>query len=189
MGLLKSIGNVLFPYVSTGVSAVKGLIASVKGDKEKEAAAKSDIGSTLKTQAVLGAAALAITNPALAVTAAKSIIPKSLAGKAALAVAAPVAIGAVVKSSKTREAIADAPSSLFNLGGNVGELIEDPSLEKAGDIFKENPIAAGVLGAAGVAAVGLGAGSLIASLVNTAAVREGTEALKEAGTNAGVSGE
>jgi len=124
-----------------------------------------------------------------AVPVAKSFIPKSVVGKVAVAAAAPVVVGALVNSPSARSAAASAPSSLYNLGSNIGGFIEEPSLESAGTIFKENPIAAGALAAAGIATVGLGAGSLIASVVNTAAVREGTEALREAGGSAASPGQ
>jgi hypothetical protein len=93
-------------------------------------------------------------------------------------------IGALEKSpTKTIEKIASGVNSVSQFTGNVGGLLIDPSLENAKKTFTDNPVVTSIVGAGAVAAIGLGASSLIASVVNTRAARANTEA-EIANTNA-----
>lgn len=101
----------------------------------------------------------------------KTFAQLSPAGKIATAIALPIATGAIVQSPKTTLAVIKAPSSLANLGGNVGKFVENPSLTSAKDIVKENPILVGGLAAISTLAIGTGAANTIATIQNTQAVR------------------
>ena len=74
--------------------------------------------------------------------------------------------------------IAETPRGLSNLGSNIAEFVKEPSIEKAKNIFKENPVIAGTI--AGAAAVGVGAGAVAigSNILNTAATKENTAAIE-----------
>jgi len=70
-----------------------------------------------------------------------------------------ISVGVLKESPKARQTLASAPSSLVNVGSNVGKLIENPSKENLVNIYQENPVASSVLGGA----IALGAsGAVIA---------------------------
>jgi len=87
-----------------------------------------------------------------------------------------VATNVLTSSSKAREELVNAPSSLANFGSNLGGVIENPSIENAKKLFMENPLISTTAVAVGGLAVGkavLGIGSTIA---NTMALNENTKA-------------
>jgi len=97
---------------------------------------------------------------------------KSIAGGA-------VVTGAVVANPKIATS---APSKtiegLYNTGYNIGQFTKNPTTDSFGKIYADNPIIAGGLTAAGLYTVGKGAGAIGASLLNTGAIKEQTDALK-----------
>lgn len=95
--------------------------------------------------------------------------------KAATIVAAPIVTSAIVQSPKLQNAIVKTPTSLVNFGGNIGKLVENPSLKQVGATIKENPILSTVIGGVAVAAIGGGVGLA----ANTAATFLNTRATKE----------
>jgi len=112
---------------------------------------------------------------AAATTVAKSLIPKSSIGKIATVAAVPVVAGAVIKQpDKVILAAISTPSALANFGGNVATLIVDPSIDNAKKVIKENPIITTAVGAAAVAAVGIGTANVLSNIANTQAIKENT---------------
>jgi len=100
----------------------------------------------------------------------------STTGKVATVVAAPIAVSAIISNPKIATSVAKTPSGLANLGGNIAEFAENPSLEGAKGVFLENPVlASGALLGAGLA-VGSGVTGLVATGLNTRAIRENTQA-------------
>jgi len=137
--------------------------------------------------AAVGGAAKAGTLAPKAAAVAKSLIPTTLKGKAIAAVAAPVVIGAVINQpAKVAEAVAKTPSALANVGGNIANLVADPSIANAKALVTENPVIVG--GAAAVAAIA-GAKTILPAVVTSrqiAATEKQTEAIEAA--TAGISG-
>lgn len=137
--------------------------------------------------AALGIAA-AVVNPVAALgvvtKVAKSFIPKSVLGKVAALVAAPVVISAVSSSKKLQSEIVNAPSSLAGYGSDIGKFVEDPSLKTASNILTEHPVLSAATVVAGVAAVGAGAAGVAASIANTRAIKKNTEVTQASGSPA-----
>jgi hypothetical protein len=108
----------------------------------------------------------------------KSLIPKSIAGKAAAIVAAPVIYGAVRNQpAAVAKAAIKAPSSLANFGGNVANLAANPSAEQAKKVFQDNPIVTSLVGVGALAAVGGGVGlaaNTAATFLNSQATKQNT---------------
>lgn len=179
MGILskigKSIAEIAALPVVTATRAISGAIEGTKtlisggSLKEAEAAAKPyTAANSISIAKTAGTAAAIAAAPYVAPVVAKVGIIKS----AAIAAGATIAGSALYTSEKAREkaaeAVLSAPSSLVNVGKNVGEFIEDPSLQKAKDIITENPlivggVAAGVIGSAALAAAPLISGALTRS--------------------------
>lgn len=104
----------------------------------------------------------------------------STTGKVATVLAAPVVASVIVTNPSTIGNIAELPRGLSNVGSNVSEFIQEPTIEKAKDIFKENPY---ITGAAAGAAILLTAPAVVgatSNLLNTQATRANTAAIKAA---------
>jgi len=127
--------------------------------------------------------ATAAIAPAATATVAGNVV-KSVAGRYA---AAPLGtqvtlagvgyVGANVlsTSSKARAAVINAPSSIAKASQDVGVLIDNPSLSGVGQFIKEHPFT--TAGAAAALAIGAaGASNLVATAINTSAVRANTAA-------------
>ncbi len=72
---------------------------------------------------------------------AKSFLPKTIAGKTALALATPVAVGAIVKHPAKAATVAiSIPGKVINLTSNLAKFGYNPSLKSAKNIIKENPL-------------------------------------------------
>jgi len=166
---------------------------SVAGQKER----LTNVVQTVKASVTSGfapKAALVVATaaaPKLALSAAKEIVVGAgkvasnefsklgLVGKTVVAVGTPVAVSTLVTSQKAREGLVSLPSGLVNLGSNVGQFIDDPSVSNAVDIFKENPIIVGA-GIAGAAlAIGKGVVPALATIANTRAINESSELARE----------
>ena len=167
--------------ITTIINPAKGIAESNK---------LSPVAATVKIAATTATAAAALLVPTTAVgrttavAVASSLVPKSVVGKVAAAAAVPIVAGAVIsKPLETTKAVVEAPANLANLGGNIAELVAEPSLEKAKDIFKENPVLATTAAVATVAAVGLTTAGVVSSVLNTQAVKAQTQALKELPTS------
>lgn len=110
------------------------------------------------------------------------LIPATTKGKVIAAVAAPVILGAVIQNPvKSIDVATSAPGKLANVGANLSNLIADPSIENAKNLYKENPLITGAATAAAVVAVGLGTANIISNITNTAAVKANTKATIDAG--------
>lgn len=141
----------------------------------------ASIAATVVGGAAVGGAAKAGTLLPKVASVAKTLIPTTLKGKAIAAVAAPVVIGAVASQPlKSIQAVAKTPGALVNVGGNVANLIAEPSLANAKTLISENPI---IVGGAAAAAAIVGAKTIIPAittgrLIN--ATQEQTEAIEAA---------
>lgn len=202
MGLLSSIGNAIKNVASTVVTAVIPTEAKIKNvgavlnaafnpfSKDKVVANVSNpvLKTALETvanhpyvsAAVVSAPIVAIKNPTAATTAVSSIIPKSVTGKVALAAAVPVATGALINQpAKTVSAAVAAPSALSNFGGNLANLVAEPSISNLKTLVTENPlISAGLATAAGVAAV-----KTATSVANIVTTERNTKAIEDSMAN------
>jgi len=183
MGILKTISKIgIAPAVGAGNLITAGL-SKITG-KEYGRTTISQAVET-KTGQILGAATAAVaaaaigaytvTTPAalaIAKTTAKAITPATTKGKIIAAVATPVVIGAVTAQPKeTAKTIIAAPSNLANVGANIANLAAAPSLEKAEELVKENPV---IIGTALTAATAIG----VKGVVQAAATYGQTQAIK-----------
>lgn len=138
------------------------------------------VGAVLGGAAIRGAATAGTLAPKAA-TIAKSLIPTTIKGKVIAAVAAPVALGAVINQpAKTLEAVAKTPSALANVGGNIANVIADPSLANAKALITENPV---IVGGAAAAAAIAGAKTILPAITTSRlinATEEQTEAIEAA---------
>jgi hypothetical protein len=155
---------------------------NLKNDKVEKVVNKV-VGATSQAAGTaalgLGAAAVAVsTLPKIAAKAATEFAAAKTTTQIAVVGSGLVAGGALSTSKKTRQAVVDTPSNLVNFGENIGEFVENPSLEKAKDIITENPLIAAGAGLIGAAALGK-AGTIATSLINTSAIKEQTSILKE----------
>lgn len=126
----------------------------------------------------IGAAVLGAATPAGQAIASK-VIPKSVGGKVVAAVAAPIIVGAVAENPiKAAKAAGKTATGLVNFGGNVAGFAENPSIQGAKDIFKENPVISTLLGGAAIAGIGGGLGlaaNTAATFLNTQSTNKNTE--------------
>jgi len=170
---------------------------SVEGQKER----LSNVGETLKAAVtgkgvvantpsnvankVLGyaasnpfltAAPIAVArNPAATLGAIKNTFNAlPAAGKIGVVAGAPVVVGAVVSNPGLISKAANAPRELSEFGGDVGNLIANPSLENAKETFQNSPIISSVIGAGTAIAIGAAATGTIATIANTRAVKANT---------------
>lgn len=167
-------------FLKKGVSQKsKDLAAEFKqgGIKQVVKSEAPNVAKGLVITAAVGAGVLAAATPVGQAIASK-VIPKSLGGKIAAGVAAPIIVGAVAENPvKAAKAAGKTATGLVNFGGNVASFAEDPSLQGAKDIFKENPVITTLLGGAGVLAVGGGLGlaaNTAATFLNTQATNQDT---------------
>lgn len=96
--------------------------------------------------------------------------------------ATPVVVSVLKESPKARESLSTLPSGLVNLGENIGEFVEEPTLEKAFDVFKENPIIAGAAAIATGGALGVAGAKAVSSIAQTRALKDVADSIREAST-------
>ncbi len=109
----------------------------------------------LATGASLISPVLAKTAAATTLNVAKSLIPSTTKGKVIAAIATPVIAGAIAQQPKEiGKAIIKAPKELANFGGDVANLLVDPSIENLKELVSESPIITSGLAAAGLIAGG-----------------------------------
>jgi len=92
----------------------------------------------------------------------------------AVAGAGVVTTNALIASPTLRGEVLQAPSSLANLGKNIGEFAEQPSIANAIDIVKENPVLAGTIATGLAIGVGTATNSL-STFLNTRAINKASE--------------
>jgi len=164
-----------------GSNVLQTLKAAVTGQGVRSNTGVATVDKVLSTAAsnpfvTAGVGAVA-AGPATALKAAQAgfgALPTG--GKVAAVVAAPVVVGAVAANPNLISQAAQTPKALSQFGGNVGTLIKDPSLSNAKQVIEDNPVISAGVAAAGALAVGRGVSGLIASGLNTAAVKENTQA-------------
>ena len=136
------------------------------------------LGATLTGVGAVSAAAKAGTLGSKAATIAKSLIPSTTKGKVIAVVAAPVVAGAVINQPlKTAKAVIEAPGNLVQFGGDVANLVADPSLANAKTLITESPLITGGLATAGLLYGGSKLIPAIATFKQTEAIQEHTQAI------------
>lgn len=207
MGLLSSIGNkvknsivgkaldTLSVAVAHPVQTIGAIISPDKTVKDVATAHFSQPLGKQITETVIGGAALigtvaggaavagaarAGTLAPTAISVGKSLIPETTKGKVIAAVATPVVVGAVINQPKAvAQAVAETPGNLANFGGNVANLVAEPSKENLKTLVQENPLITAGAGAAAALIVGKGVASTVATVSNTMAVKENTKASQD----------
>ena len=173
--------NVLSAIVTNPVTTItKGLSAGEKAFQEA-----TPVQNTIKTLYNTGNVALAVVGGAEIGTSVKAgsfVAPviKTIATKLALPfIGAELAIPIVAQSSKLSTKVVELPENIASAQKDVGELIDEPSLEKGISFIKNHPGVSATVLAAGLAALGYTGGtiaSLISNYSNTEAVKKNTAA-------------
>lgn len=142
----------------TGVQYTKTNAANeVKNNPIVRAGANIILGGGAAIGAVLTAPVIASAGGigSVAKSAVTSLIPSTTKGKIVAAAVAPVIASAIIQNPA--KAI-QVPGQILNFQTNVGGLIANPSLSKAVEIVKENPVISSLVAVGGVAAIGGGIG-------------------------------
>ena len=153
---------------SESVSAKRRL--DVFGTESKAVAGTVIVGSAAALIAAPALIAAGGGRAAVLASAGRGLAATSTSTRVALAVAAPAVTLAVIDDPKKATR---AVGGYVNFEKNLAEVIKDPSIDSAKNLFLENPIISGAAAAAGVAALGIGLGGA-ASIANTLAVKENT---------------
>ncbi len=164
--------------------SIKGITEKFYSGSTTKQATEVIVSGATVVGALAGGGAIASASKAGKLgTIVNALIPKTLKGKIVAGVSAPIIAGAVSTNPfKVAETISEAPLNLVNFGQNLGEFGQDPSKEKAIDVFKENPyLTAGALGA-GLLGSGLALGTLATGFSqwrSTSATKKQTEAIEK----------
>lgn len=103
----------------------------------------------------------------------------SSGGKVAAVVGGVAGVGAVASNPKLLSKAGEIPTKITSLGSDVGTATLNPTKENLLAIYKNQPIIAGGLTAAGLGLIGKGLVGAGASVSNTLAIKEQTEAYKD----------
>jgi len=188
MGIFKALSNVVQSVgdvitknaIVKPANVISNVIKPGSGTATLESFKSSAVGDVITKSAGIAGSALvvAVGTSKTGVSVAKSLIPKSTAGKVIAIASAPVVVGALSSSPKASTALVNAPSSLVNFGSNVGKVLENPTLSNVQQTIKENPLISGAVVTTGLIATG-GAIKAVTNVLQTQAVRENTQAIKE----------
>jgi len=194
MGFLANIGrlitsNIVIPtanIIGSGINLVAG--KKVYSAQTAEEVFETKAGKVYETILGGSASALALASTPIII---KKIIPVIKTAPLKSAVTGAVAIiggSAILQSPTLQEKVANTNivGSLSNLGGNIGELIENPTLEKVKEIFEENPVLAGAGVAIGVGAIGKAVVPAISGFITQRKLGEQTDILKEIQSGGGM---
>lgn len=178
--------------VATAIVSPKTTVAEVSKTFEAQSTIKkvtqiatgtlaiaTTIGGAAAT-GILGASAKAGTAAKVVKSTAAALIPETTKGKAITAAAAVVTVPALVSSPKLVEKVVNAPSELAQFGADIGELVENPSIESVKELVKESPVISTAAALGTVAVVGLGTAGIISGVSNTLAIKESTKATEKA---------
>ncbi len=178
---LESIKAAVSPTKTISEVVAKSHAQPLKKEVAQIATSAVNIGLTLLGGSAIIGAAKAGTLGVKAAAIGKSLIPKTIGGKVAAAVVAPVALSAVISNPlKAVDVAASTQAGLVNIGTNIGELAANPSLSNLKNLITENPI---IVGAAAAAGLALGAKTLLPALVTSKqinATQEQTAAIESA---------
>jgi len=107
-----------------------------------------------------------------------SLVPTTAKGAIITGGATIVGANVLKSSERARSAVVSAPSSIASFSQNVGNIIDDPSIQNVKQTIKDNPVLSiGTVGAV-VGGVGYALAPVIASTRQTEAIQEQTEALQ-----------
>jgi len=173
---IKNVGAVLNSAFNP-LAQNKGVTANVSNPTLKKVL-ETTASHPYVTAGIVAGGITAVTHPVAAI---KAIIPSSTKGKFAAAIIYPTVIGAIAKApTKSLEIVTSTPSAFANVGGNVADLAQNPSISNVKKLFIENPV---ITSAAAAAAALIIAKAVIPAVVatrQTSATNEQTEAIKEA---------
>lgn len=110
---------------------------------------------------------------------ATKLAPKTPVGLIATGVTGIIGGNILTSSPKARESVINAPSELASVGKGIGEFVEDPTLQNATKVVKENPITSALLALGITTLVGSKITGTVATLANTSALNESTKVAKE----------
>lgn len=138
--------------------------------------ATSNIISTVKTTAIAAATILPATKIVSAVSkSAGTIIAANPIKTAAVGlIATPILAG----SGRVREAVVQTPFSVANVGSNIAQVIETPTLSNIKEIYTDNPVVATGLTLAAVGGAALLTAKTISPILQTSAINEQTQAIE-----------
>ena len=189
-----TIANVAVNIATHPVAAVKAATSGTSPAAFAATYTSQPLAKQITNEVIAGAGyiAAAVTGGAVAeaiaakgiVGAASSLIPASITGKVAIAVAAPVAVGLIASNPLgVGKAAASTPAALGNVGVNIGNFAANPTIANAEKIVTDNPVIAGTAAAATALAIGKAAIPAAASFANTVATRANTAAVEAGGTS------
>jgi hypothetical protein len=164
--------NLVSGIKTTVSNIVKSVKVTSKISQIQTIAPNISLKSGVVGTAVAGTVAAAALNPTATATVVKTISAKPLQS-IAIAAAVPVVVSAVSSSKTLQSAIVNTPQSLTNFGSNIGGLVDNPSLESAQKIIKENPI----LTTATIGAVAIGSAVGATGLVSNYLTAANTKAM------------
>jgi len=181
MSLLSSIGKTVTKALDVNqalfanpktffISGPNAAIAKTQSTSPTKNAVAITKNTAIATVGILAGASTA--GRAAIASVAKLFVPKTATQAIAATVAVPVAAKVLSTSSKARSAVVNAPSSISNVGENLGKLIDNPSISGAKELITENPLLIG-----GTAAAALGGAAL--ALAPTLATHQNTKAIQE----------
>jgi hypothetical protein len=183
MGFLSSIAKIaLTPSTIVAKQILKVIKPSSTVATQSISKSTTQLASTTFGK-VLGGA-IAVTGGALAVASlptgsvsaiTKAITPTTLKGKVIGGAVSLVTVPAIVSNPSI---VPKTIGGLVNFGSNIGEVSKNPTTQGFTDIIKENPIISTATGLIVAGAIGKGVAGTVASVVNTQAIKEQTEAIK-----------
>jgi hypothetical protein len=182
-GQIERVKAVATGYKTIATNLIQGkLLTGLETEAKYKGTVIGKVSEILTKPITLIAAAIApaaVIHAGTISTAAAPIVSKVTAAAVAkpLTAAAVVVGGLVVaKSSKAKEAIVNAPSSINKFTSNVANFVDNPSAKTGAQIYKDNPVLAGAITAGTAIVVGAGLTGVVSSAINTAAVRANTAA-------------
>jgi hypothetical protein len=179
---LTNVGNTLYAAVTgqgvksnTGVAAVDQVLST--------AASNPFVTAGVIATAVNPSGAVALGKTVI--SASKPVVSAvgtefgklSTGAKIFTAVAVPMSVMTVAKSSTLQSSLINAPSKINTFTSNVANVIDNPSLSSAKQLLKDNPVLTSAVVLAGAATVGGGLGLLantVATGLNTQSTNKNT---------------
>ncbi len=180
-----NVANTALAILTKPIQSIVNLPKAVEKTKTESTASLVFQGAT---NALVVTAPFSAVGKTAITTAGKSILPVIQANPIKSAVGGTLLAGALVaQPAKTISAISQTPSSIANVGGNIANLIAEPSVENLKELVTENPVIVGgaiagaaILGAKTIIPAITGARTIDAMQEQTAAIKESTGALLDA---------
>jgi len=194
MGLLKNIGrlitsNIVIPtanIIGSGINLIAGKKVATSVTAEEVFGGKA--GKVYETILGGSASALALVSIPIII---KKIIPVIKTAPLKSAVTGAVAIiggSAILQSPTLQEKVVNTNiiGSLSEFGGNIGGVIESPSIASITELVKDNPILAGAVAVLGIGAIGKAVIPAVSGFITQRKLGEQTDILKEIQSGGGM---